>query len=280
MSSEFVQQRENKGSGKYFMFHWKNKNLEPFVHWFKDSPYLSQQSKNLIQHVSDEFITKLHKVCKWDELKLDDWNTYPGLVYTINARHQVPHSDFKDSRKMLPQDREWIGHMPLQEDGAILSMFDTWCPEEEVPIHQQYVYIPFGCLFFIRSDRVHAGFFGDMGNIRFHHCIMKGAWPQHDVIENCVSLEKIYDEPNVEKRTENVGKIFENMKRDHQVFWKQVAEEVLQHSGGHYTKKDLGTSNMASVLMEGQKTRGKNPEPSPTSTPKKQPCRVAKKTKK
>ena len=116
----------------------------------------------------------LHKNRVVTKEELDKWNGTKGLVGTKVACHQNAHTDINEEREKEDLADIFILHMPLQEEGALLSLRDI------ENYQHKCICVPFGTFVALRADVCHGGFHGNPGNARFHMMVERGPRPDED----------------------------------------------------------------------------------------------------
>lgn len=234
------------GQGKYVMFPPIG-SVEPGNKLLSNRLKLANYTlaADVMNHVlkRDDMLTKIEN---------HDWHFGAGLVVTKETGHQVPHIDFQDEPLEVKQngdqtfnpinkeDMTWVVHIPLQKEGAVLSLWEPLPKEEgDDPSRHMYVYIPFGCYFCTRSDRIHSGIYGMEGNCRYHMYIRKG-----NMIANHV--QTMFQGDKRLRTQEFTGDVEEFMKKE----MKDLSEKYLKNICGSLMKKSLG-SYTEDDLMEG-----------------------------
>ena len=73
---------------------------------------------------------------------------------------QVPHRDYRVDANFEPEQHGWIATIPLAREGSWLFIYNDELTEKKL------VHIPFGTVFTMRSDVIHGGCLGSVGNCR------------------------------------------------------------------------------------------------------------------
>jgi hypothetical protein len=159
------------GSGKYYMFHWEQ-NRDTIYRgcvpsWKESVTHLSTPSQRLIDNFGCWVIRKLKPSlhCWADVDIMIKYKFYPGCVITAQPYHQRAHLDMDT----------WgcIIHIPLCREGMMVLVW----PKGSRQTNGRMVHVPFGTYLVLPSFVVHAGVYGNPGNLRFHMVIRPSANP-------------------------------------------------------------------------------------------------------
>lgn len=115
----------------------------------------------------------------------DGYCIRPGFVVTkLYMEDQPAHLDFTD----IPVEddlKPWIIHIPLCKEGMQLRINpDNSFPDKSLVGNSISVTVEFGSFLCMRGDVIHAGCYGNPGNIRMHMVVQ-----QHKEPENPVNFE-------------------------------------------------------------------------------------------
>jgi hypothetical protein len=218
---------EKGGRGKYYMFHWGNKEYaeENNVPDWKEEDNLFT---TFVQDAIDEFaftITRrfldgTDENVATREKFLEYYSVLPGMVKTKTAYNQAAHTDFNS----------WglIVHLPLSKEGMMLMIWDE---NREKVGRGEYHYIPFGCYFVLPSHVTHSGVYGKRGNCRFHVNIRRKSdtW-QRDEIKTGVNQ----DTP---KNRVQWRPVFQEMKEEASEFSGLYREYLKDNLGGTFREE-------------------------------------------
>jgi hypothetical protein len=111
------------------------------------------------------------------------------LVVTEKAMHQSPHLDIPGCTRLPVHQRAHVLHLPLCKEGLALQIWDDKGDGKGDQLHPKLLYVPFGMALLLRADVLHAGCYGNPGNIRFH-CILK----PEGMVDDGSKLEYIWNQ--------------------------------------------------------------------------------------
>ena len=232
----------------YWMFDEKHgKKIHP-LNWTTNK-VLSEIEKNLMTQMKNLIVEGVNKTLE----KNDEYTFYlPGMVRTGQSRHQMLHLDSGDINFEKPYDALII-HIPLEESGQWLRIgkvktldgnkSGTLVPED-ICLEHKLIHIPFGTGVVLPQNQLHAGHYGEEGDLCFHAIISKRNWESRElmclgeVVERTCQcsgnslldvFEEYASETEVIKETKNaiigtknrIGKNYGNMLRkmyDFQIF--------------------------------------------------------------
>ena len=154
----------SKGKCYYYMYHWGLNKVDegPADYKKANARYrlLSPASVEYITSFAQVLVSKIHST---DDL--DQYSIYPGILWTESAYHQRPHID-RDEGRVLHKLQSLVIHIPLSDEGMLLCTWDEYT-------EPRMQYTPFGCYSLLKNEQVHAGCYGNPGNLRFHLVLRK-----------------------------------------------------------------------------------------------------------
>jgi hypothetical protein len=179
------------GKGQYYMFHWVQGGGVTYrgvqQDWKDGVRILSSPTRRQIDNFGCFVMRKLKPQYKLvsKEVIMEAYSFYPGCVSTGKAYHQRAHIDL---------DR-WglVIHAPLCLEGMMVLVW----PADSRHKPGVFIHVPFGSFLALPSNVVHAGVYGNPGNIRFHMIVRmrNSLWLEDGLLDrDCYNGEEVYEQ--------------------------------------------------------------------------------------
>ena len=178
----FDGREEKSGRCFYYMYHWGFESvaegIRDFIQVNRRCKLLSPATCHHIKWLARSILEKILTIPG----EINNYNIYPGILWTEKAYHQQPHLDRDENMVALSQ-QSLIVHLPLTVEGMLLCVWN----QMQSP---KMLHTPFGCYSVFKNRQVHAGCYGKKGNVRFHIVIRHKSTEQTMEKDKLISKER------------------------------------------------------------------------------------------
>ena len=221
-----------RGKGRYYMFHWIQGGPVTFrggqSNWKDSVTILSQPTKAQVDNLACHIVRKIKTFDKGksDQDIMEEYDFYPGMVTTVTAYHQRAHLDLE----------QWgiVVHAPLCLEGMMVLVWPRNCRKKS----GTYIHVPFGCFLCLPASVIHAGVYGNEGNLRFHMIIR----PKTSLLQEEVLLDQ--DKYNKDEMTgrEDWKQNFDRLRsrKESKLLMMKVVEVFTNKFNGFFDEGWLG----------------------------------------